>query len=128
MYIPSGILPKWMLLVSAISVFNSAQCYYGDLSLSRRVYERDPKQVTPLSNRTFGTWTLLVAIVRFYAAYNLSNPAFYNLALSTYVLAGFHFVSEWLIFRTAKLGKGLAGPLVVASATTIWMLLVRGSY
>ena len=67
----------------------------------------------------------MVAIVRAYAAYNLSNPTVFNIALSTYYLAGFHFVTEWLVFGTAKLGSGLAGPLVVASSTIYWMLKTK---
>lgn len=126
--IPEGLLPKWMLFVSAVSVFNSVQCYMGDLSLSRRVYNAKPEQVTALSNRTFGTWTAAVAFVRFYAAYNLSNPAVYSIAFSTYLIAGFHFLCEWLIFGTAKLGKGLLGPLFVAGVTTFWMYQVRDAW
>ncbi|CAN6665383.1 ergosterol biosynthetic protein 28 [Trichomonascus vanleenenianus] len=130
-YLPQktgGLLPSWMLLVSVVSVFNSAQCYFGGLALTRRVYEAQPQQVTGLSARTFGTWTVVAAIVRFYAAYNINIQPIYDMALSTYVLAGFHFVSEWLVFGTAKLGKGLYGPLFVASVTTAWMLTQRDFY
>jgi len=126
--LPEYVLPKWMLFVSAVSVFNSVQCYLGDLKLSKKVYCAKPQEVTPLSNRTFGTWTLAVAAVRFYAAYNLHVPAVYNIAMSTYVIAGIHFLGEWLVFGTAKLGKGLAGPLLVASITTAWMINVREGY
>lgn len=52
----------------------------------------------------------------------------YDLALATYLVAGAHFLSEWLVFKTAKLGKGLAGPLVVASSSIIWMVLQRDFY
>lgn len=126
--IPEGLLPKWMLFVSAVSIFNSVQCYLGDLSLSRRVYSAQPGEVTPLSNRTFGTWTAAVAVVRFYAAYHLSDPTVYSIAFSTYVIAGVHFLAEWLVFRTTRLGKGLMGPLFVAGVTTVWMLRVRDDW
>lgn len=93
--------------------------------------------MTGLSARTFGTWTILASIIRLYAAAHIHNPAYvtaticetrntntriYQLAFSSYALAGFHFISEWLVFGTAKLGKGLAGPLVVSSVTMAWML------
>lgn len=52
----------------------------------------------------------------------------YDLTLASYLIAGGHFISEWLIFGTAKLGKGLAGPLIVASSTTLWMVLQREFY
>lgn len=37
-------------------------------------------------------------------------------------------MSEWLIFGTTRLGKPLAGPLVVANASLIWMFLQWGWY
>lgn len=88
--------------------------------------------VTPLQARTFGAWTLTSAIVRAYAAYNISNKPFvfpimgparwlnlsfsiYDMAMLTYLIAFGHFFSEFLIFRTAKFGAGLLGPAVVSS-------------
>jgi len=62
-------------------------------------------------------------MVRLYAAYNISDPMMYQLAIWTYVIALAHFASEWLVFGTAKMGKGLVGPLCVASGSLIWMLL-----
>src|ERR1700733_6594495 len=53
------------------------------------------RSVTPLSSRTFGTWSMIQALVRIYAAYNIENPAFYQLAYLTYVVAFAHFMSEW---------------------------------
>uniref|UniRef100_A0A060TFG8 ARAD1D15334p n=1 Tax=Blastobotrys adeninivorans TaxID=409370 RepID=A0A060TFG8_BLAAD len=122
-----GLLPKWMLFISVVSLFNSAQTYTGP-TLSRRVYEAQPQQVTALSARTFGTWTILTSIVRLYGSYYTNIQPIYDLCIFTYLVAGGHFISEWLVFGTAKLGKGLAGPLIVASTSTIWMLLQRDFY
>jgi hypothetical protein len=84
--------------------------------------------VTPLSGRTFGTWTFLSSVIRLYAAYNVDNPVVYQLAYWTYAIAFGHFVSEWLIFGTARWSKGLAGPVIVATGTLIWMTLQWGFY
>jgi len=62
-------------------------------------------------------------VIRLYAAYNISDPLIYQLALWTYVIALAHFGSEWLVFGTAKMGKGLVGPLCVATGSLVWMLL-----
>lgn len=126
-----GYLPHWLLFISVVSVFNSVQNYVlKDLLLTRKVYSAAPtSEVTHLSSRTFGTWTFLTSIVRFYGAYNLvGNVQMYNLCVWTFVIAGGHFVSEWLIFKTCKLDKGLAGPLVVASTSLVWMYLQRDFY
>ncbi|OBA20089.1 Erg28-like protein [Metschnikowia bicuspidata var. bicuspidata NRRL YB-4993] len=126
-----GYLPHWLLFISVVSVFNSLQNYLiKDLTLTRKVYSKAPRsEVTNLSARTFGTWTLLTSIVRFYGAYNLiGNSQMYNLCIWTFVVAGGHFVSEWLIFKNCKLDKGLAGPLIVASSSLVWMLNQREFY
>lgn len=41
----------------------------------------------------------------------------YLLAFATYAVAGFHFWSELLVFRTAKVNRATIGPLVIASAS-----------
>ena len=84
--------------------------------------------VTPLSARTFGTWTAISSIVRLYAAYNIQAPVVYQLCFWTFVVAGFHFYSEWLVFGTARFGRGLAGPLAVATGSGVWMIAQWGGY
>lgn len=91
--------------------------------------------VTPLQARTFAVWTLTSAIVRAYAAYHIHDKTFvrpkpespagitltpsiartYDMAMLTYLIAFGHFSSEWLIFRSAKFGAGLLGPIIVSS-------------
>jgi len=127
--------------VSVISLANSIQAYLT-LSATRQVYagpSPNPKAakppantsispVTPLSARTFGTWTALSSIVRLYGAYYISNPVVYEMVLWTYGIAFAHFASEWLVFGTARWGKGLAGPVIVSTVSTTWMLVQWGFY
>ncbi|KAI5811603.1 Erg28 like protein-domain-containing protein [Peziza echinospora] len=123
-----GLLPKWLLLVSTIALGNSIQSYMTT-TFTKRVYAVDSdKNVTPLSSRTFGTWTILSAIIRGYAAYNMHNAQLYNICILSYVLAFAHFASEWLVFGTARFGEGLVGPLVVSTASFAWMVAQRGEY
>jgi len=131
-----GLLPKWMLFLSIMSIGNSVQCYRS-LNLSRQIYNADPETPAPKSNpkshvsqstatklstRTFGTWTFITAVVRFYAAYNIDNPAMYKVAFATYLVAFGHFTSEWLLFKTARWNSTLASPLSISLGTTVWML------
>ncbi|KAK5708726.1 ergosterol biosynthesis protein [Elasticomyces elasticus] len=129
-YLPEGLLPKWLLFLSVVSVGNSIQAYVS-LAGSREVYSgsgSSPSPVTPLSARTFGTWTALSSIIRFYAAYHIHDPIVYQLALWTYGLAFAHFFSEWLVFGTAKWGRGIAGPASISTISLSWMLAQWGSY
>ncbi|KAF1843446.1 ergosterol biosynthesis protein-like protein [Cucurbitaria berberidis CBS 394.84] len=136
-YLPpaEGLLPKWLLMISLLSVGNSVQAY-TTLHFTSRVYNpsaidpppQTPKHVTGLSSRTFGTWTFLTSLVRLYAAYNITNGAFYQLAMWTFVVAWGHFLSEWLVFKTTKWGMPLAGPIIVSNASLLWMLMQWGYY
>ncbi|TVY54044.1 Ergosterol biosynthetic protein 28 [Lachnellula cervina] len=142
-YLPQheGLLPKWLLFVSVISVGNSiqaylttaysAQVYLGPVNSSKPATAYDPapnSPVTPLSSRTFGTWTLIQSLVRLYAAYYIDIAPIYQMAFLTYLVAWGHFVSEWQVFGTARLGKGLLGPLVVSTASLVWMFVQWGFY
>lgn len=113
--------------ISAISVGNSIQAYLTQ-TYSKRVYSGAPSQVSPLSARTFGTYTFLSSVIRLYAAYHISNPVVYQLALWTFAVAFGHFGMEWLLFGTARWGAGLAGPVFVATGSLAWMLLQWEGY
>lgn len=84
--------------------------------------------VTPLSARTFGTWTAISSIVRLYAAYHINDPTIYEICMWTFGIAFVHFASEWLVFGTARWSRGLAGPVFVATGTLTWMVLQRAAY
>ena len=112
---------------SYLTTAYTTQVYASAPSASSAARHSDV-QSTPLQSRTFGTWTSLAAIVRIYAAYNITNPILYKLALWSYVIAFAHFISEWLIFGTARWGRGLAGPVVVSTGSLLWMYLKWEAY
>ncbi|KAG8531687.1 uncharacterized protein KY384_003319 [Bacidia gigantensis] len=140
-YLPEadGYLPYWLLFIAFVSLFNTIQSFLTT-SMTAQVYALAPSatnastatkdksspraediQVTPLQSRLFGTWTFVAKLVRLYAAYNIHDPALYQLAVLTYVVAFLHFSSEWLVFGTAKWGRGLAGPILVSVTSLMWM-------
>lgn len=114
---------------SGASIFATATCYTSE-DVGQRTYQGPTaaRQVTALSTRTFGTWTLLSSAIRAYAAYDISNKGVYAVAFTTFAIALAHFSSEWLVYRTMTMRKGLLPPLTVASITTIWMIAQRGYY
>ncbi|KAL5486091.1 ERG28 [Sanghuangporus weigelae] len=121
-----GLLPKWQLLVSTMALFNTVQCF-TTTKLTRRLYAQAPI-VTDLQARTFAIWTLASAIVRFYAAYNITDKAVYDITLFTYLLAFGHFSSEVFIYRTAKFFSPVLSTFVVASTSLVWMVLQYDYY
>ncbi|CCF60676.1 hypothetical protein KAFR_0L00690 [Kazachstania africana CBS 2517] len=118
---PNGYLPKWLLFISIVSIFNSFQTYISGLELTRQVYSRQPKETTALSARTFGTWTFVSCMIRLYGAFYLTETHIYELTFISYIIALTHFGSELVIYRTCRFDKGFMGPLIVASTSLIWM-------
>lgn len=123
----SGFLPKWQFFVAATALFNSVQNLFGT-TLTKQVYAGKPAEVTGLQARTFASWTLVSAIVRLYGAYYIHEKAVYELAMWTYAVAMLHFVSEWLVFGSAKLSRGLIGPLIIAPLSLTWMVAQYDHY
>ncbi|RAH45679.1 Erg28 family protein [Aspergillus aculeatinus CBS 121060] len=125
-----GFLPQWLVLVSVVSAANSLQAYRSEAYAAELYNGRTPEgyvYTNPLSSRTFGTWTFLSAVIRFYAAYNINNPAVYDLALWTFGIALVHFVGE-LVKGSARLRGRFVSPLLVASSTLTWMFWERAWY
>lgn len=84
--------------------------------------------VNDLSSRLFATWTFTSAIIRGYAAYNIRNPAIYDMAMWTYGIALIHFVAELAAFRSTCFKGRFVFPIVVASSSFLWMATQRGWY
>jgi len=67
-------------------------------------------------------------VIRLYGAYNIHDKLVYELCIWTYVIAFAHFTSELFVFRSARIGRGIAAPMAVATGTLTWMLLQWGAY
>lgn len=108
----------------------SAVANYRSEDIARRTYQgpASARELTGLSSRLFGTWTLLSTVARAYAAYNIRSKELYAIAFSTYAIAVVHFGSEWLVYKTMTMRSGLLAPFTVASVTTIWMAVQRVYY
>lgn len=63
-----------------------------------------------------------------YAAYHITSPIAYDLAVWTFGIALGHFVTEWLGYGSAQLRGRFVSPLIVASGTMAWMLTQRAAY
>jgi hypothetical protein len=154
--LPLGALPKWLLFISIVSVFNTAQNFIAPLKLTRRVYSVQPKEggfsidftmkllshrptiqltqsppspsVTALTSRMFGAWTLTSAVIRGYAAYYLHVKPVYELVQLSYAIALLHYSSELLVYRTVRLNGPAISPFIVAISSTIWLWTSYSTY
>lgn len=92
--------------------------------------KQSSNEMPPVGMRLFGMWTVLSAIVRVYAAYNMSNPVLYDITIWTFVLVTFHYYSELVWFGTIPwdINRHQIIPLTQAPSALLWMLWQREYY
>lgn len=111
--------------LAVVSTGNTVQAYLTTKN-TQEIYMQS--NINALSSRIFGVYTLIAAVIRLYAAYNIDNPQLYQLAICTFAVAWGHFISEWLIFKTAAWGRAIAGPVIISTGSLIWMFTQWGFY
>ena len=138
-----GLLPYFLLLVSisvqrcqwsltlkdaVLSWGSTISAYLAPTSVAGIFTGPNNSQVTGLSIRSFGSWLILSGFVRFYAAYNLSNPAAYATAFCTFIAISWFYLMEWLVYRTIDMGITLVISLAMDCGALIWMPLQWNYY
>lgn len=118
-----NVLRGWLFMVAVVALGNTIQSFRDHSFLSEKLYTGSPEFVNGLQARTFGIWTLLSSIVRFFCAVDIQNKTLYHITLWTFVLALGHFLSEAFVYKTAPLTIGVMAPLFVASFSIIAMLI-----
>ncbi|KAJ4516547.1 ergosterol biosynthesis protein [Exophiala dermatitidis] len=128
-----GYLPLYILFVGVTAIGNALQCY-TTLSYTQRLYSgsasgpnvknsnSQSSPVTPLSSRTFGTWTLAVGIVRVFAAYHINEASWYHMQMLTNVIGLVHFGLEAFVYKTTRPSGPWFAPVSVALIGTIWSI------
>lgn len=125
--------------VGVTAIGNAVQCYHT-LSYTRRLYpgkastikgKSSPEETspaTPLSSRTFGTWTLAVGLVRIFAAYHINEESWYQMQMLTNVVGLIHFSLEAFVYRTSKPSGPWLAPVTVATIGLVWSIAQYGFY
>lgn len=81
----------------------------------------------PLLAHVYGVKNFYTSLIRFYAAYNISNPLMYDLAIWTFVGVLFLYITEVVIYKTTRLREA-SFPFVIAGTGFLWMMLQRDWY
>ncbi|KAK9492799.1 hypothetical protein V1508DRAFT_354850, partial [Lipomyces doorenjongii] len=122
-YLPqdAGFLPWFLLFNTVLSWGNTIQCFLAPTKV-KELYAgpNGASQVTNLSAHTFGCWTILSDFVRFYAAYNITNPQVYALAFWAYVAILFHWTTELLVYHTTKIDAGNILNFLIDGGGLVW--------
>eukprot|EP01133_Synstelium_polycarpum_P008154 gene8154-9578_t len=115
----------WLLVVAGLRMLGATQAFFNTIRLRTNVYSRDPKSVTQLFARLFGTWTLMSFTCCLATAYSPYNKSLYFVTFMSFVFAFLHFVTETFIFRTSSF-KDAIPPFIVAT-TSIKMVVIGGT-
>jgi len=134
-----GYLPLYILFVGITAIGNAGQCY-NTLSYTQRLYPGQAQATkdkssgassspaTPLSSRTFGTWTMAVGIVRIFAAYHINEASWFQMQMLTNVIGLVHFSLEAFIYKTSRPSGPWLAPVSVATIGLLWSIAQYSFY
>ncbi|KAK4240772.1 hypothetical protein C8A03DRAFT_31046 [Achaetomium macrosporum] len=123
-----GLLPYFLIYTSVSAAIHTAVCYLSPPTASLAQF-RGPTRPTShgLLARVYGVKNTYTSLIRIYAAYHITNPELYHLAMCTFAGVLFLYGTEWLVYRTVRT-REVGFPLVTASSGLIWMLAQREFY
>ncbi|RVX67295.1 hypothetical protein B0A52_09333 [Exophiala mesophila] len=135
-----GYLPLYILFVGTTAIINAVQSY-TTLSYTQRLYpgtaatsKSKPANpaltspVTPLSARTFGTWTFAVGVVRIFAAYHINEPSWYHLQIISNLIGAVHYFLEAFVYKTSPPSGPWLAPVIVSWIGTGWSIAQYNFY
>ncbi|PNY27767.1 Uncharacterized protein TCAP_02304 [Tolypocladium capitatum] len=130
-YLPpgeGGYLPYFLLFLSTLAIAHSVVCYVSDPETSLRQYSV-PARPPPsgLCARLYGMKNVYTSLIRAYAAYNISNPQLYALAMASFLGVVFLNGTELVVYRTAR-PKECAVALIAPTTALLWMSSQRHYY
>lgn len=121
------VLRVWVLITGLAGTGAAIGAYRRPLSPHKTLYCNSTETAAASFARMYGTWLFTSTLIRvgfFISATRGPDSVVFWLALGTYVVALFHFVSEIFVFRSAALLPGGFMPLVVAGLSIVWLCLV----
>ncbi|BFZ06890.1 hypothetical protein BsWGS_09929 [Bradybaena similaris] len=116
-----NVLRIWLSLVAVMAFGNTVMCFTTPSYLFDKLYTVDEKNVSGLSARLFGVWTLLAGGLRLICALDIYNKMLYHATLFSFILACYHFLSEVVFYQTAAWTMGIVAPVIVSSLSIILM-------
>ncbi|KAK1927897.1 hypothetical protein DB88DRAFT_507957 [Papiliotrema laurentii] len=122
-----GYLPYFLLLGGTAGLYNTIQNFFTSAQ-TKELYSGQQQQVSRLTCRLFGLYTGIVSVIRFYAAYNITNQPVYDLALIAHAFALWHFTTEMVAFGSVKVNRASISPFIVATTGIVWMWSQRAFY
>ena len=110
--------------MSCLAFLNTFLCY-GAPGYIKNTHPLAKNHDNQLISRLFGTWTLISAGIRMYAAFHIESQAAQIAVLITLLAAVWHWGSEWLIFKTTDWERVRYGLLLDAAVAgyMVWRMV-----
>ncbi|KAI1748107.1 ergosterol biosynthesis protein-like protein Erg28 [Xylaria castorea] len=123
-----GYLPYYLLMPALMAAIHTVVCYVNSPAVALNQFS-GPSAPLPngLLARVYGVKNIYTSLIRFYAAYHISNPQIYDLATLTFVGVLFLYGGEVFVFRTARL-KETVFSFFISGLGLMWMVSQREWY
>ncbi|KAI1320148.1 ergosterol biosynthesis protein-like protein Erg28 [Xylariaceae sp. FL0255] len=123
-----GYLPYFLLLPATVAVIHSVVCYLIPPSISMKAFSGpNAPPANGVLARVYGVKNIYTGAIRFYAAYHISNPQVYDLAMLTFAGVLFLYGAELFVYKTSRF-REVSEPFLMSGSTLIWMLNQRSWY
>jgi len=117
-------LSYWLIFVALISINMSITSFFTTDVLKNLQFVRVPDQITPITGRFYGAWTILAALIRFIAGFDIHNKQLFTLAYLSFWVALLVYTNELVAQHTIPLFNALP-PLATAAISVIWMTFLK---
>jgi hypothetical protein len=95
--------------MSLFTFYNTYACYTISVTTDKDAHPNIAypltNQLTPLTARFYGTWTVATGTMRFVTAYRIQEKGLYVATLISFVITCLNFPSEVVVFETATWGS-----------------------
>ncbi|KAL7628030.1 hypothetical protein AAE478_002226 [Parahypoxylon ruwenzoriense] len=123
--------PNWIkLFMPALrpGAIHTVVCYLSSPTVSLKQFS-GPGAPPPhqLLSHVYGVKNFYTSFIRLYAAYHITNPQLYDLAIWTFVGVLFLYITEVFVYKTARFREA-AFPYVIAGISLVWMVMQRDWY
>ncbi|KAJ5084490.1 ergosterol biosynthesis protein-like protein Erg28 [Penicillium alfredii] len=122
-----GYLPYLLLLTGSAGITHSIVTYLKPATSLTQFSGPAAPPRDALTAHLYGFKNIYTCLIRLYTAYHVSNPQLYDLAMWTWVGVFVLYISELLVFRTARM-KEATYPLVLSTLALTWMVSQRSWY
>ncbi|KAL3468792.1 Erg28 like protein-domain-containing protein [Aspergillus californicus] len=119
-----GYLPYFLLYASTAAIIHSILTYIAPIPSLKQFSGPSAPEKTALLAHVYGLKNVYTSLIRFYAAYYISNAPVYDLATATFFGVLWLYLTEFCWFRTVRFTEAVF-PFLTSGLGAFWMLSAR---